>query len=246
MITSLLSVIIAAAFAVLGLFFRFVLIGYRTVALLCWGAALLILLFLLCRKKRLRRLRVVLIVLLCLGLVGIALLEIPIVRDAHTDEGDADYLIVLGAGLNGTAPSLSLTERLQAARTYLLEHPDTLAVVSGGQGAGEAITEAEAMRRWLTGMGIEPERVIMEPRATSTEENIAYSLDILRERGADRNSIAIVSSEYHLYRAKCIARTQGVENPLGVAARTSFPVLRFNYFVREAFAVAYLRVFGRI
>ena len=242
----ILSILLAAVFAALGLFFRFALIGYRTVALLCWGVALLILLFLLCRKKRLRRLRVVLIVLLCLGIAVIAVLEIPILRSAHTDAGDADYLIVLGAGVNGSVPSLSLTERLQAARRYLEEHPRTLAVVSGGQGTGEDISESEAMRRWLTGMGVAPERILSEPLATSTDENIAYSLEILRERGAENASIAIVSSEYHLYRAKCIARAQGVENPLGVAARTSLPVLRFNYFLREAFAVAFLRVLGRI
>lgn len=241
-----LSIVFASLFAILGLFFRFALIGYRTIALLCWGVALLILLFLLCRRKRLRRLRIVLIVLLCLALAALAALEIPIVRSARTDAGDADYLIVLGAGVNGSTPSLSLTDRLRAAKQYMDAHPDAVAVVSGGQGAGESITEAEAMRRWLESAGVAPERILTEPLASSTEENIAYSLDVLREHGAADSSIAIVSSEYHLYRAKCIARAQGIENPLGIAGRTSYPVLRLNYFLREAFAVAYLRVLGRI
>ena len=240
------SIVLAAVFAALGLFFRFALIGYRTIALLCWGAAALILLFLLCRKKRLRRLRIVLIALLCLGVAALAVLEIPIIRNARTDEGEADYLIVLGAGLNGSTPSLSLTDRLRAARAYLESHPGCVAVVSGGQGAGESITEAEAMRRWLESAGVAPERVLMESRATTTEENIAYSLEILRQRGAADASVAIVSSEYHLYRAKALARAQGVAEPLGVAGRTSYPVLRLNYFLREAFAVAYLRMRGRI
>ena len=241
-----LYVIFAAVFAVLGLFFRFALIGYRTIALLCWGAALLLLLFLLCRKKRLRRLRTVLIVLFCLALAVLTALEIPIIRSARTDAGDADYLIVLGAGVNGSTPSLSLTDRLRAAQQYMQQHPDAVAIVSGGQGSGEDITEAEAMRRWLENTGVAPERIIMEPRATTTEENVAYSLDILLERGADNASVAIVSSEYHLFRAKCIARAMGIDSPLGVAGKTSYPVLRLNYFLREAFAVAYLRVLGRI
>ena len=143
-----LYVIFAAVFAVLGLFFRFALIGYRTIALLCWGAALLLLLFLLCRKKKLRRLRIVLIVLFCLGLAVLTALEIPILQSARTDKGDADYLIVLGAGVNGSTPSLSLTDRLRAAQQYMQQHPDAVAIVSGGQGTGEDITEAEAMRRF--------------------------------------------------------------------------------------------------
>ncbi len=239
------SILFAAVFAALGLFFRFALIGYRTIALLCWGVAALILLFLLCRRKRLRRLRIVLIALLCLGLAALAALEVPIIRSARTDAGEADCLIVLGAGLNGSVPSLSLTDRLRAALEYLEAHPASIAVVSGGQGSGESITEAEAMRRWLESAGVAPERILMEPQATTTEENIAYSLALLQQRGEADASVAVVSSEYHLYRAKCIARAQGVE-ALGVAAKTSYPVLRLNYFLREAFAVAYLRVLGRI
>ena len=240
-----LALILAAVFAALGLFFRFALIGYGMMALLCWGVAALILLFLLCRKKHLRRLRIVLIVLLCICVGALAVLEIPIVRNAHTDAGEAEYLIVLGAGVNGSVPSLSLTDRLQAAKQYLDAHPNATAIVSGGQGDGENISEAEAMRRWLENAGIPPERIWMEPRATTTEENIAYSLNLIRQHGDGVASIAIVSSEYHLYRAKCIARAQGVE-AIGVAGKTSYPVLRLNYFLREAFAVAYLRILGRI
>ncbi len=148
------SLIFAAVFAALGLFFRFALIGYRTISLFCWGVALLILLFLLCRKKRLRRLRIVLIVLICLGVIVLGVMEYPIVRDAKTDPGETDFLIVLGAGVNGTTPSLSLTDRLRAAKQYLELHPNAVAVVSGGQGGGESITEAEAMRCWLESAGV--------------------------------------------------------------------------------------------
>lgn len=240
-----LALILAAVFAALGLFFRFALIGYGMMALLCWGVAALILLFALCRRKHLKRLRIVLLTLLCIGLAALVVLEIPIIRSARTDEGDADYLIVLGAGVHGSVPSLSLTDRLKAALAYMQAHPNTVAIVSGGQGSGEDITEAEAMRRWLEGAGVAQERILMEDRATTTEENVAFSLDILRERGAESASVGIVSSEYHLYRAKCIARAQGVE-AIGVAGKTSYPVLRLNYFLREAFAVAYLRILGRI
>ncbi len=55
----------------------------------------------------------------------------------------------------------------------------------------------------------------------------------------------MVTSEYHLYRAKALAAKQGVEC-YGVAARTSWPTLMLNYFIREGFAVTYYRLTGEI
>lgn len=239
------SLIIAAALLILGLFFRFALIGYTVMALLCWGIAVLVVLFALLKKKQMYKLRKLLVILVCLGVLALIAIEIPIVGNARTDKGNsADYLIVLGAGVNGTVPSLSLANRLTAAQAYLEANPDTVAIVSGGQGPGEKITEAEAMRRWLEARGIAPERILMEEKATSTEENIRFSREIMRSHGDENASVAIVSSEYHLYRAKCIARTQGIAQPMGVAGRTSYPVLMINYFIREAFAVVYMWIFG--
>ena len=239
------SLILALLFLLLGCLVRFLLIGYNTTACLLWGIAVLIALYALLKKKGWKRARNVLTVLLCVGLAGLIALEIPIIRSAHTDEdAQADYLIVLGAGVHGSTPSLSLTERLRAAKDYMERYPDAVAVVSGGQGPGEDITEAEAMRRWLEANGIAPERILMEDRAESTVQNIAYSMDILRTRGDGDAAVAIVSSEYHLFRAKWLARQQGVESPIGIAGHTGYPLLRCNYFLREAVCVVWQWVFG--
>ena len=227
-----------------GVFFRFALIGYSTLAFVFWGLAALLFLLALCKKRGLRRFRIILLTLTCVGVLTVGLIEIPIIRNARTDAPEnVDYLIVLGAGVNGTTPSLSLTNRLTAALAYLEANPHTTAILTGGQGPGEDVTEAEAMRIWLEARGVAPERLIKEEQATSTEENIAYSLEIIRSHGDEGASVAIVSSEYHLYRAKCMARDAGIE-AYGVAGVTSLPVLKINYFIREAFAVAYMEVFG--
>ena len=92
------------------------------------------------------RLRKILTVLLILGVLGFAAVETPILAGAHTDAAEeTDYIIVLGAGLHGDEPSLSLTDRLSAALDYTEAHPQAMVIVSGGQGAGENMTEAEAM-----------------------------------------------------------------------------------------------------
>lgn len=223
-------------------FFAFALVGYRTLALLLLAVAALLGLYRLISRlkseKTRKKLKTLLTVCVCLGAAAFVAIEIPIIASARTDkDAQAPYLIVLGAGVNGEKPSLSLLNRLTAAEEYLEEFPESKAVLSGGQGPGEDITEAECMRRWLLAQGIAENRLIMEENAVSTYENIAFSLEKIKEDGgAATGKIAIVSSEYHLYRAKYMARSMGAE-PVGVAGHTSYPVLMLNYFIREAAAV---------
>ncbi|NCB50752.1 MAG: YdcF family protein [Clostridia bacterium] len=192
-----------------------------------------------------KKLSRIITILTVAALLAFAAVETPIIAAAHTDkDAECGYIIVLGAGVRGTTPSLSLTNRLNAALGFLEEHPDAVAIVSGGRGPGENITEAEAMTVWLEARGIVPERIIGEPEATSTSENLENSFRIIRERGDDPDgNVAIVTSEYHLYRAKLMAEDLGVE-AYGVAGHTSMPTLMLNYFIREAFAVVYYWLFG--
>ena len=137
-----------------------------------------------------------------------------------------------------------MVNRLEAALDYLEAYPDAVAIVSGGQGAGEDVTEASAMHDWLVAHGMPESRIVQEDQSTSTRENLENSFAIIRSRGGDpADGVAVVSSEYHLYRAKQMARALGAK-PLGVAAETTLPTMRANYFIREAFAAAYMQVFG--
>ena len=90
---------------------------------------------------------------------------------------DLDYIIVLGAHVAGTRLSKALLERTRRALRYLEENPETRAVLSGGQGQGEQISEAEAMYRYLTEHGIDGSRLILEDRSTNTKENLDFSLE---------------------------------------------------------------------
>ena len=96
------------------------------------------------------------------------------------------------------------------------------------------------MSLWLTQNGISPDRLLLEEKSNSTETNLINSLTIISAQGGDpTGKIAVLSSEYHLYRAKFMARQLGAQ-PLGVAGHTSNFVLMVNYFIREAFAIVYL------
>lgn len=187
----------------------------------------------------------ILLVLTCIGLVYFCIVEIPIIKNARTDkDAERPYLIVLGAAVYGDQPSLTLVRRLEGALDYLEKYPESIAIVSGGMGPGETVTEAQAMHDWLRSRGIDEERIIQEDKATSTKENLSFSFEKIRERGdSPEGNVAIVSSAYHLFRAKSMARLQGVD-AAGVAAPWGFPMVMLNYFIREAFGVTHLWVFG--
>ena len=85
-----------------------------------------------------------------------------------------DYLIVLGAHVDGTRLTLALLERTRRALEYLKANPGTKAVLSGGKGKGEKISEARAMYDYLTANGIEGSRLILEARSVNTKENLSF------------------------------------------------------------------------
>jgi len=142
--------------------------------------------------------------------------------------------VVLGCRVYGERPSLSLVERLEAAYAYLSENPEAVCVLSGGKGDGENISEAECMYRWLVEKGIDSSRIYKEEKSTSTEENIAYSKQIIEENGLNEN-LAIITSEYHTYRAGIIVENAQLSYGT-VPAKTAlwlFP----TFYVRELYAI---------
>ncbi|MBQ2902617.1 MAG: YdcF family protein [Agathobacter sp.] len=142
--------------------------------------------------------------------------------------------VVLGCRVYGERASLSLVERLEAAYTYLEEHPEAACVVSGGQGPGEDISEAECMYRWLVAKGIDETRIYKEEKSTSTEENIAFSKAVIEENGLNEK-IAIVTSEYHSYRAGVIA--EKYELDYGTASGQTAIWLLPTFYIRELYAI---------
>ena len=183
-------------------------------------------------------LRRLIYVFLILGILAASITEGFIVSAAHPDSQPAcDYIIVLGAGVNGSKPSLSLQERIQAAYAYLTAHPNAIAVLSGGQGSGEDITEAACMYGELTAMGIDGSRLLLEEKSSSTMENLTFTMELLQAQSGSRPArVGIVSSEYHLFRAGLFAKALGVES-VGIPAKTTWVSLRLNYYLREVAAV---------
>ena len=230
----------------LGIIIRFGMPSYSFSSYICYGIGAVGILYRLLdilAKRELttaKLLRMLLSCLLCFGILGALITGIVIFYGGQQeDHPPCDYIIVLGAGVNGSVPSLTLWERIDAAYDYLMANPNAVCVVSGGQGGGEDISEAQCMFNELTKKGIRPERIWMEDKSTSTKENLSFTLALIEAKTGIRPShLGIVSNEYHLFRAGLMAQDQGL-TCTRIPAHTSWLSLRINYHLREIVAVWY-------
>lgn len=155
------------------------------------------------------------------------------------DNGDsqipesAKIVIVLGCKVNGETPSRMLRYRLEAALERLEESPDSIAILCGGQGAGENISEAECMKRWLIDHGIAESRLIKEDQSENTRENLQNAAKILGVNSENPTQAVVVSTGFHLFRSKKICSFEGFQT-YGIAAQMpDIPFYHLNYYCRE-------------
>lgn len=242
---------VIALLLILAFFFKFMVPGYSFSSLVCLGLSGIVLFYavmpLLGRVHSglARGLTIAVSAVLALGVLAAGITEAVILKESRGDpEDQAKYVVVLGAKVRQDGPSVSLWDRIYGAYDYLAAHPDTIAVVSGGQGPDEHMTEAQSMFDELTKLGIDPSRILLEEKATSTRENILFSLDLIEEEtGVRPQKIAVVSSEYHLCRAGMLTRKCGAEF-VGVPAETSHLSQKVNHFLREIAGVWQLLLLG--
>ena len=149
------------------------------------------------------------------------------------------YLIVLGAKVEGAEPSPLLNDRINAAAKYMEENPHVIAIATGYRAEEAEISEAQCIYNGLTERGISPDRILMDDHATSTRENFQHALQLLeKELGRVPRNIGVLSSEFHLLRAKMIAKDHGID-AITIAAHTSDSKAFMTYFIREIFMVWY-------
>lgn len=182
-------------------------------------------------------LKIIVLIGYTLFLLSFIVISIMIFNAAHKKAPpSSDAIIVLGAGLKGENVSKILAKRLDQAIDYLTYFPDTVVVVSGGQGQGEVRSEASAMADYLTIHGIAPEKILQENQSTSTRENFKFSKEILDNYFSDQPYTAVfVTSGFHVWRAELIAKKnnwpiQGIASPYDI-------ILAPNYYSREYIAI---------
>ncbi len=179
-----------------------------------------------------------------IGLTAIAIfVSLMFIAAAAPPGPGADAVIVLGAGLNGEDVSIALARRLDAAYAYLAANPQTVCVLSGGQGEDEPIAEAEAMRRYMEARGIDPARLIPESRSANTAENIAYSKELLAGYGEDVR-VVVATNDFHVLRGTLLAKGAGFKEAQGLSAPSEAYLLP-QYCLREIIGLCKDGFWGR-
>ena len=176
-------------------------------------------------------------VLIGLGIVSASVMSFFMLREMNDSPKNTDTtVVVLGCKVKNGAPSLMLKRRLDAAYGYLSENPEVRVVVSGGQGADESISEAMCMRDYLVSRGIASERIYMEDKSATTDENLRFSQELIAREGLPEH-ITIVTDGFHQLRSDMKARKLGME-AYNISAHTPW-WLAPTYWVREWFGIAY-------
>jgi len=187
------------------------------------------------KKTKRRKLKYVIYGTIGVFAASFVFVESLIIFHQTQEPSPSDVVIVLGAGLLGDKPTWTLESRLERAAEYLHAYPEVIAVVSGGVGLRETLSEASVMKKYLVEKGVAPERIIMEDRSTTTLENFEFSKKILDEKLGDTYSVSYITSKFHVYRAGLIAKRKGLMAS-GIASKDSYVAILGNY-CREYFAL---------
>jgi uncharacterized SAM-binding protein YcdF (DUF218 family) len=134
-------------------------------------------------------------------------------------DGPITGIIVLGGAVGTTRGFTSLNDagaRMSDSAALALRHPEARLVFSGGDGSiigvtgeGEATTEAEAARRFYTGLGVPEHRITLEDRSRNTRENAVFTRDLVKPQPGER--WLLVTSAWHMPRSVGIFRRAGME-----------------------------------
>ena len=141
---------------------------------------------------------------------------------------DADYIIVLGAGIIGSRVTPLLAARIEKGIELLCYNPNAVLIMSGGQGSGEDIPESKAMADYALDKGVDVEKIILEQKSVSTQENLCFSRELMNKQ---KPQIIIVTTAYHVFRALILAKQQGIRC-VGFGAKTKW-YFTLNAFIRE-------------
>ena len=150
------------------------------------------------------------------------------------------YIVVLGAGLNGTEVTPLLASRIDKAIKLWRRRPQEVTLImSGGQGPDEVISEGEAMKAYALRQGVPQSAILVDNQSRNTHENLLFSYKLM-EKG--KEDFVIVTNYYHLLRALILARRLGLKCQ-GYGAKTKL-YFSINAFLREF--IGYLTLAWRL
>ena len=174
------------------------------------------------------------IFLLVMGGVALLVLDMILITTiAHwrPEIEKVDAVIVLGAAIN--TPAL-YNRTLEGLHLYEQGKADVM-VLSGGKISDADISEAQYMEKVIKQNATSTVAYVLEDQSHNTYENIHNSQKLL----GDKDSVIIVSDEFHLARGVVLAKRAGFKTVYWSAPQPTYyetPELR-RYYFREFIAM---------
>lgn len=189
------------------------------------------------------------LVLLLVGILSFGMLFGAVLSGSYDQiKGTPRIMVILGCQVKPWGPSILLQDRLDKALEYLEENPDLIVVVSGGQGADEPVSEAQAMEEYLVEHGVPEGQIVLEDQSYNTMQNLTKSVMLLEKLGYDgQEDVVVVSNGFHLTRVRMLwARVCGGDDNLStLAAPSSHVASRLKMYIREPLALVKSFIFDR-
>lgn len=182
--------------------------------------------------------------IICVIAISFVVIEGMIILVPQQQLNYVDAVIVLGVGTANGEVSMLMKDRLDTTYDFLQTHPETVAVLSGGQGADETNTEASVMWNYLVQKGIDRYRLKIEDKSSDTHENFANSKVVLDNWFLRRNyTTCFITNSFHVFRSSLEAKKVGLAT-VGIPAPTTW-YMAPNYYIREYFGVVQFLLFGK-
>ena len=152
------------------------------------------------------------------------------------EQSEPLVIVTFGCKTYGMTPGKALRRRLDVTLELMEHYPESITIVSGGQGTDEENTEAAAMRQYLLDHGIAEERIFTEENSRDTIENLRYSIGVIKENGLSDHPLIGVSHYYHAPRIELLAKRFGINMHLAGYQKFDFAGMTREF-------MAYIKLF---
>jgi uncharacterized SAM-binding protein YcdF (DUF218 family) len=161
------------------------------------------------------------------------------------DRRASDAIVVLGAAQYGGRPSPALEARLSKAQILWEDGVAPVIVTVGGGAPGDATTEADAGKDWLTSHGVAADAVFAVAEGNNTQSSLDAVGELFDEQGW--TTAVLVTDPWHTFRSKALANSAGID-AVAAPARSGPAVqtreTQFRYILRESLAYYRWRLTG--
>ena len=182
----------------------------------------------------------VFLVLFCLGVLG-GMMSVVYTQGGIEELQPADAILVLGTGHVQGKPSQVFQARLDHAYALYNQRLAPTIIVTGGIGKESSVSDSRVGMEYLVRHGINSNNIFIEEKSKTTKQNLALAREIMNEHGID--SVLLVSHDFHMIRAKRMARDLGITIFLA-PVRTKSEFQHLQYSVRETIMTLLYKFFS--